>query len=277
MGWIRGSKKHEPALMRLILRDEALCVPVSARFRDDSKGCTLYVNGSEDGARVQECLLHTSHGLVLPILPEGGRDCEELRSKLLDLRPPVHSIMGVGSWVRRIQSLMPLSPSASVEYNLMTITADEVQPPATQFFSPVIRRASPSDAEALFPLQKSYEKEEVVINPHIFNELQCMRLLKKSLQEELIFFASKDGLPVSKAGTNARGFGFDQIGGVFTAVPERGKGYAEAVMRVLLTFIFEEKHGACLFVKKKNRPANSLYEKLGFKTVGDYVICYYGI
>jgi predicted GNAT family acetyltransferase len=276
MSWIPGSKKHEAAVLRLVLQNEALCVPASARIREQAGSFTLYVNGSENGADARECILYTHHGLLLPILPCGGGG-DGLERIILERSPSVHSIMGVGDWVRKIESLMPLPPSTSIAYNLMTIASQDVISPAGASSSPVIRRASPSDAEALFPLQKSYENEEVVINPRAFNALQCMRLLKKSLGEELIFFAEKDGVPLAKAGTNARGFGVDQIGGVFTVPEERGKGYAEAVMRVLLTFIFEEKREACLFVKKTNHAANSLYLKLGFKTAEDYLISYYGL
>jgi len=41
--------------------------------------------------------------------------------------------------------------------------------------------------------------------------------------------------------------------------------------------VFIDKTAACLFVKKKNRPALALYDRLGFAPVNDYVISYYGI
>jgi predicted GNAT family acetyltransferase len=37
------------------------------------------------------------------------------------------------------------------------------------------------------------------------------------------------------------------------------------------------KQAACLFVKKHNRTAIALYERLGFAPVTDYVITYYGL
>ncbi len=277
MSWRRGSRESESSVLGLLLQNEALCVSASSRLRDHAEPFTAYINAPDGRDEVRECMLYTRHGLLLPVIPLGGEDERDIKQILLGLSPAVHSVMGFGSWVRRIESLMPLPPTTGVEYNLMTLEESGVTPPAAPLSSPVIHRASPADADALFPLQKGYEKEEVVINPHLFNELQCGRLLKKNLREEMIFFAEKDGKPVAKAGTNARGFGVDQIGGVYTAPEERGKGYAEAVMRVLLTFIFEEKHGACLFVKKKNAAANMLYKKLGFKTVGDFLINYYGI
>ena len=133
------------------------------------------------------------------------------------------------------------------------------------------------DAALLFPLQRAYELEEVVIDPALFSDATCLKLLRQGLRNELVFHASRDGRPLAKAGTNARGYGVDQIGGVFTVASERGKGLARIVMAALLEAIFAEKPAACLFVKKANTPAIALYERLGFATVGGYVISYYGL
>jgi predicted GNAT family acetyltransferase len=104
-----------------------------------------------------------------------------------------------------------------------------------------------------------------------------MKLLRASLREELVYEAERDGVPVAKAATNARGFTVDQIGGVYTTPRERGKGIGGLVVTALLREVFAEKKGACLFVKKRNFPAIALYERLGFSYVTDYVISYYGL
>jgi uncharacterized protein len=117
----------------------------------------------------------------------------------------------------------------------------------------------------------------VVIDPAHFNEAQCMRLLRHTLHEELVYVIERDGQPVAKAATNARGYGIDQIGGVYTVPALRCKGMARMVVSSLLREIFREKESACLFVKQKNRPAITLYDRLGFVTVSDYVISYYGM
>jgi GNAT superfamily N-acetyltransferase len=275
MSWRPALRRDITGVLALVLHEEPLCVSFTARLKEQAKGCTLFVNAEEDG-EVRECVLFSSYGLLLPVLP-GSHEGEGLAKILRGLRPAVHSIMGIGSWVQKAEALIPVDPTTKVDYHLMTLSRRDYTPRRFPMQGLRAVKATVTDAEALFPLQRSYEQEEVVINPFLFNDAQCMRLLKKSLREELIYFVEKGGKPVAKAGTNARGFAVDQIGGVFTVVEERGKGYATTVMETLLDAIFMEKEGACLFVKKHNNTAISLYERLGFQTVSDYVISYYGL
>jgi hypothetical protein len=115
----------------------------------------------------------------------------------------------------------------------------------------------------------------VVINRQRFSEQACRQNLKRSLRRQLVLMAECNGKVVAKAGTNARGFATDQIGGVFTVEKERNRGVASLVMVELLGRIFSEKSMVCLFVKKNNMPALSLYRKLGFTIADGYRINYF--
>jgi hypothetical protein len=172
---------------------------------------------------------------------------------------------------------MAAAPTTRIEYFLMSVSRNSVRPALSlEHQGLTVRMADESDANELFPLQRAYELEEVVVDPRHFSDGQCMKLLRKTLREELVFVAEKDGVPLAKAATNARGFSVDQIGGVYTVPSVRGRGLGRLVVSELLNRVLREKEGACLFVKKKNRPAISLYERLGFAPVTDYVISYYG-
>jgi predicted GNAT family acetyltransferase len=275
MSWRSASKRDWDGVRALLLKNEALCVPASARFKDQ-KGCSVFVDADHRG-EIKSCFLVSAYGLVLPVLPGEDDGSSGFPEILSSLRPAVRSIMGTAAWVEKVEARIPLAPSARVEYFLMVLPKSGRMPAREKPGGISIRRASFSDAERLYPLQKAYELEEVIINPSYFSEIQCLKLLKASLRDEIMFLAEKSGRPVSKAGTNARGYGVDQIGGVYTVPEARGKGYAGAVMEALLDAIFSEKSTASLFVKKKNLPAIQLYKRMGFETKSDYLISYYGI
>jgi RimJ/RimL family protein N-acetyltransferase len=277
MSWQPAVRGDFSGILGFLMRDEALYVPFTSRLRAASRGWEVYYQGRKEGG-VSGCFLFTTGGLLLPALSDSDEDRGELAELLLGLRPMVHSIMGIGSSVRAIEALLPLPPTNRIEYFLMTLPRTSLRPlmPST-LAGLLVRRADPFDAEELFPLQKGYELEEVVITPSHFSDAQCMKLLKTSLREQLVFVVEQDGTLTAKAATNARGYGVDQIGGVYTVPTERGKGLGGLVVAELLRTVFAEKQAACLFVKKHNRPALALYDRLGFTPVNDYVISYYGL
>ena len=277
MSWRPAGRRDLPAILEFLLRDEALCVPFTSRLIQGARGCEVYFNIDAQGA-VSECILFTTAGLLLPVLAAEDARHDDLADVLRSLSPIVHSIMGVGRCVGGAEALLPLPPTTRIEYFLMTLPRASQRPlHPRDSDGVVVRKADLYDAEAIFPLQKEYELEEVVIDPAHFSDAHCMKLLKHALRDELVYVAEQNGVPVAKAATNARGFGVDQIGGVYTVPDRRGKGLGARVVAELLETVFIDKAAACLFVKKKNRPALALYDRLGFAPVNDYIISYYGI
>ena len=80
---------------------------------------------------------------------------------------------------------------------------------------------------------------------------------------------------MGKAGTNARGFRVDQIGGVYTLPARRGRGIAAALMAALLADILGQGRKPSLFVKPTNAAALALYRSLGFEDIGDFRADYF--
>ena len=187
--------------------------------------------------------------------------------------------MGPSGEVSWLGGQLPTAALVSVDYHLMVQTRRSFSGLPRSYFSRPgrlsVRTACASDLEALMPLQIRYELEEVVIDKDRFQEQACRQNLKHALRSQLVLMAVWNGRVVAKAGTNARGFRTDQIGGVFTAEEARNSGVACRLMEELLGRIFAEKSVACLFVKKTNQPALSLYRKLGFRTVDGYRISYF--
>ena len=281
MSWQPAAADDGERLAAFLRRDEVSCAAASSRVKAGDRGCTAYLDET-DGA-IRGALVATTAGLVLPVLPQGAGDRAGLAALLGGFRMPVHSIMGAEAGVATVEAAMPLPPTTRIEYRLMNLSREGWAGPAAHANSAAaatgvrVRRSGPGDAARLFPLQRAYELEEVVLDPALFRDAACLKLLRQGLREELVFHAARDDRPLAKAGTNARGYGVDQIGGVYTVPSERGRGLARIVMAALLEAIFAEKPVACLFVKKGNGPAIALYERLGFATVGGYVISYYGL
>ena len=256
-------------------------VPFSARLAESEPRArwprptwSVLVGGhAHAGSGHSPALLVTRSGLVLPALRGDLPLPRALRALIQRACGRLHSAMGLRDEVARVQELLGRG-YAVVDYLLMTVDTHACRaaaaPPELS-----LQRGRPRDAKRLFHLQRAYELEEVLLDGSRFNPDECLRLLRRGLQRELVYFGTVRGHPVTKAGTNARGFAVDQIGGVFTEEARRGRGYGAAVMTFLLRALFAAGKSATLFVKPDNRAAIRLYENLGFVIRDEYRICYY--
>ena len=85
------------------------------------------------------------------------------------------------------------------------------------------------------------------------------------------FVVEREGELVSYCCYNARTAEAVQIGGVWTPVALRGRGYARAVVAgALQAAASEGVSRGVLFTPETNLPARRAYESLGFSVVGDY-------
>lgn len=136
-----------------------------------------------------------------------------------------------------------------------------------------VRRCFESDVENILPLQKSYYIQEVLPKGEQFNLHNCRAVLKNILSEQIVYGIAKENTDffVAKAGTNAQGLAWSQIGGVYTDDAYRNRGFAQYLVRHLSASIDKE---IVLFVKKENVPAIAAYKKAGFFINGAYRICY---
>jgi hypothetical protein len=253
-------------------------VPFSARLAEHAprapwSSAAWSVLVSEQPPGQHQALMVTRTGLLLPALGGDLPLPRTLRPLIYRACGRLHSTMGLRAEVARVQELLGRG-YAVVDYLLMTVDAAAWRPAAVPP-ELVLQRGRARDAKRLFDLQRAYEVEEVLLDGSRFNPDECLRLLRRGLQRELVYFATIRGHPVAKAATNARGFAVDQIGGVFTEPRLRGRGYGAAVMTVLLRTLFAAGKSATLFVKPDNKAAIQLYDNLGFTTRDEYRICYY--
>lgn len=235
--------------------------------------------GSDPNIKVQNVvgvILRTSTGIVLHCFKEEF-DLREAKGALKDFlaRKTVRSILGPGAENRFLESLIQDTPYQTVDYRLMSLpvppnAALETIPRALE-----AGQAQPDEVDLILPLQEGYEKEEVIPPGDPFNRAACRINLAHALERQRVILARANGIPVAKAGTNARGFAYDQIGGVYTAPPWRGQGLATALVSRIARELMGEGRKVVLFVKPENEPARRAYEKAGFKPEIPFRIAYF--
>ncbi len=288
MTWRHAGKRDLSQLLAFLLPNEWRAVPYTSRLRRQGKkafptSLEASVLICRKGAAIQGTMMLTSMGLLLPSFSPNPYDCRALPPAPFpgwnDLKFRLFSVMGPVGEVTWLKDQLPLCPVVTVDYHLMLQSRESFTGSSRESipFPPglMVHTAYPRDVDALLPLQIRYELEEVVINRQRHSEQICRQNLKRALRQQLVLMAEQNGRVVAKAGTNARGFTTDQIGGVFTVEKVRNNGIAFRVMEELLQRIFAEKQSACLFVKKDNLPALSLYRKLGFRVAEGYQISYF--
>ena len=249
---------------------------------DGQRGPDLSANetGSETATGavtgVVGVILRTSTGIVLHCFKEGF-DLREAKDALKAFlaRKKVRSILGPGAENRVLESLITDTPYQTVDYRLMSLS---VPPDATLAAIPGVLeagQAQPDEVDLILPLQEGYEKEEVIPPGDPFNRAACRVNLARALERQRVILARANGIPVAKAGTNARGFAYDQIGGVYTAPSWRGQGLATALVSRISRELMNEGRKVVLFVKPDNEPARRAYEKAGFKPELPFRIAYF--
>jgi hypothetical protein len=287
MSWRQAQNGDLDGLLALGCSAEWRAVPFTARLRHrDASGlpprreASLLVHRPASNAGADAALLLTATGLLLPVLGAPGLGGREPPFPAWPrLRRALHSVMGPSREALWVEAGIPRQPRHTVDYHLMVLGRERFRatPAASRPAPPGLRLrpASLKDTAALYPLQRDYELEEVLIAPGHFHSKACLANLRLILGRQIVVVAELAGRAVAKAGTNARGFSVDQIGGVFTVDGQRNRGIGHAAMRALLERIFREKESACLFVKKSNQPAVALYRGLGFQILEGYRISYY--
>jgi GNAT superfamily N-acetyltransferase len=274
MAWQRVADHRRDLFEDFLRRHEVECVNIASRLLRGRPGGPALAVDAEDG-RPRNLVYASGHGLVLPVfrLPDSSPAAERLVRRTVGAC--VRTVIGCAASVENLEKLLDLDPCHRRDYHLMRLDAipDGFPPGRTDGLDFAL--ASRADAELLFPLQAAYEREEVVISPESFDAGLAYQAFQASLDHELIVYARLDGRPVAKAGTNARGWRWDQIGGVYTWPELRNRGIATALMVFLLGLIGRQGRSACLFVKKVNAPARGMYENLGFSRHDDFAIDYF--
>ena len=169
------------------------------------------------------------------------------------------------------------APYQTNNYNTMELLQTPLPPPEKLSCDDEIKRCTDPDAELeyLLPLQKMYMAKEVAPAGKQVTDLEASAQLKSILKDQLCFALWTDGEVVAKANTNAIGFDYVQLGGVYTHPLYRKNYYAWNLVYTICTRVLKTGRKLSLFVKERNNPANELYKRIGFVPGGKYIIAYF--
>jgi len=281
--------------LAFLQESEYRCAGLTSRLKKKDRAVlpeasegTLWVLRDREKRNLRALYLKTPSGMVFHCACEGLDPSEPKAAGVLSLLgKDSFAIVGSAAHGSVLESLAARSPRHTVDYELMTLEQTRGSPgnPAEGSAYPGIEgpgfpkveiaRALVSDAEELFHLQKGYEREEVLLPGEAFSPDRCRAQLRVTLAQQVVFVLRSGNAPAAKAGTNARGFAWDQIGGVYTLPGLRNRGFATAVVGALIDNRLREGRNLALFVKTANISAQKVYEKLGFRYRDRFRISYW--
>lgn len=266
------------SLMSNFIKDDAPALPAGRKIR------ALVRFSETPTSPVDGIILVLTNGILLHCIRENvelGRYSPVIARFLS--RIPVRCVIGDRDHSLFLESFLPGKPTREVDYRLMVYAPDASnenaagsagrlpEPPAGVEFA----RCTAEDTDRLLPLQESYEKEEVA-PPGDPVDLEAIRIsLRANLGKQRIFMALSEGRVVAKAGTNALGLAWVQLGGVFTEPEWRGRGIAASLVRYIANLETEAGKNIALFVKLTNEPARRAYDRSGFKPDTFFRISYW--
>ena len=274
MSWIKiedtAQSQYLEQLKSLVRPQETSCidaVPMLTGTRKSSKPIIAHISGTD----IDAALFFTDYGRIMPVLAPGFLFHQEDVNNVSSLAGNAvflpTSVSGKSEAVDMFLERFSCGQRQQVvEHCIMELESASFRQPLTPPPKMQILRGSRRQLLPLFPLQKTYERQEVLLNPNAQDTLETFRWLKSILTREICFYAKRGFRYVSKANTNAKGFDHIQIGGVFTVKRFRGQGYALHTVAALCHHIIEEEHKIpSLFVRSGNETAIKLYKKLGFE------------
>jgi len=272
---------------QFILPHEETCVSLASLIRKKSDKLVFLTAGSANAALSAASptllgLLNLDSTLYYCIPKAHQLNAQELAALLTSCglpKKPVHCISGekTGAEVlcKSINLINKRDPLQTNLYKLMKFSSKMEVPSQILFNDDEIIRCTEKDMDLLFPLQEGFIKEEIALPGHKVTDAEVSIMLRQILKNQLCFALLSNGEAAAKANTNAIGFNCVQLGGVYTSPLYRRNGYAAALITVLCKRALRANRTPVLFVKEKNTPALSLYQKLGFAECGGYEILYY--
>ena len=274
--FITRNEQDNITLSSLFHKEGRCVMPAAAKykvflFRDSTTTVLKGVASFSEGGQILHCLKFTAE-------EEKKAFCELFSAEIP--KDQLFCILGEKTGCDLIALAMNKRKKDVRVYTLMHYAgcAQKLLPPEKL----ELVRCGTEHLEALAPLQKGYEMEEVLTSPDDFDEAVSRLTMRRFLREQIIYAlfapAAVPGLQrqaVAKAGTNALGLNWYQLGGIYTLPAFRGRGCAAFLAQTLAEVNMAANKKTALFVKNINIPAQKAYKKAGFVPDKPFEIIYY--
>jgi uncharacterized protein len=234
-----------------------------------------YAAAVEDGTgQIVGVAAHYWNGNVMLQVPPAHASAL-LRAVLTLSGRALRGLLGALEQVQAARDALDLTPERvqlDAPEILYTLALAELRvPPALANGAVQVRRAVDADLDELCAMQVDFAIES--LNEHDSPELRCQQQATISAQiaERRIWIAEAGGRAVAKTAFNAQIDVCVQVGGVFTPLALRGRGYARcAVAQSLLDARAGGATQAVLFTPHDNSAAQRAYQALGFVESGAF-------
>lgn len=289
------SKKRSSAVLKFVAKYELLCVQLAAHIKRSDKNIFAVFSDGSDSAELCGVLKITT--VILHCLPfsleKAAVSMQEdfiasfstfLTRHFSEEQPILDCVNGIAAGSSLVMKALSRAGKNALQINDYTLMRLDEKSFAGLSAYPLTngekivrckKDISAARKGQLLSLQERYEKEEVIPDCMTFNEDACRLRLLSALRTQSVLALERNGQLVSKVATNAVGFKYVQIGGVFTAPSFRRSHYSFNTLYVLLKKICRMGKSPVLFVKTNNVAANALYSALKFIPLCPYTIAYY--
>lgn len=270
--FLKFSKKFEHksiSLMSRMYKKDIITVPSPATARIFCELSDLKPD------YILNAIMISSGGMLLPMfseIPPSDIVLKEMLTMITDYKKKIFCILGVSKDTGLIKNFLYYSILSKINYVLLIEDDNNIFNIDKTMFT--VKKAKKRDAVQLFPLEKAYLLEEVLVKSSTVNQQAALINLRKTCNFQSVFFAISGNEVIAKVNTNGKGIAYNQIGGVYTLPEFRSRGISTWLMKILLNEIHISGNRAVLYVKKENKPALALYKKLGFRIIDEYSAIY---
>lgn len=132
-----------------------------------------------------------------------------------------------------------------------------------------VRYGRSDDLDLLIPACAAMHREEIGIDPLERDAFGYHQRVLDLVENKRSFVMLEEGQIVFKCEISAQTDEVVQLMGVWTAPALRGRGYARVGLTEVCGHLLGQGRRVTLFVNDFNRPARELYEKLGFRLIGE--------